>query len=111
MLVSEVFKNKAKITIKITTKKKILQTTNIPDLLGNKDLLLKMDYVLNFFHAFASLENLCSECFVTISAFDYRLHHHLIYFSLMGNIFLSLSNILKLGNLTCFSLRKVTFIR
>lgn len=60
-----------------------------------------MNYVLNFFHVFASSANLCSECFVTISAFDYRLRHHLIYFFLMGNIFLSLSNILKLGNLTC----------
>lgn len=70
-----------------------------------------MDYVLNFYRAFASLVNLCSEYFVTISAFDYRLHHHLIYFSLMGNIFLSLSNILKLGNIAWFSLRKVTFIR
>lgn len=38
---------------------------------------------------------------MAIAASDYRLQHHFIYFFHMGNIVLSLSNILKLGNLTC----------
>lgn len=47
------------------------------------------------------LVQLSKPLFCILSAFDYRLHHRLIYSFLMGNIFLSLSNILKLGNLTC----------
>lgn len=105
-LVLEIFKYKTKITTK-----NYFKPPCIPILLGNKDLLLRMNYVLNFFHVFASSANLCSECFVTISAFDYRLRHHLIYFFSHGQhiSFIEQHSETWKSNL-CFSLRKGTFI-
>lgn len=68
--------------------------------------------VLNFFHISSSSADLCSECFVTISAFDYRLHHHLIYFFFpLGQhiSFIEQHSETWKSNL-CFSLRERTFI-
>lgn len=97
-LVLEILKNNNKYK---NRKKYSDPPTSCPILLVIRTFTWK-GLVLNFFHISSSSADLCSECFVTISAFDYRLHHHLIYFFFpWGNIFLSLSNILKLGNLTC----------
>lgn len=103
MLVSKLVKNKDKSGEKNPIGHNKLSILFIDDQVNDEETIFTWNGLCKKFSPLSCLaqKSLCSACSVAIGASDYRLHHLSIYSFHMGNIFLSLSNILKLGNLTC----------